>query len=65
MAQQSETATTSAGQAEPLDEERTIDDCEVDVDLGEPLDASIETPIEDALDQRHVEVLDDDEHAAA
>ena len=62
MAQQRETATTSAGQADRLDEERTIVESEVDVDPAEPLDASIETPIEDALDQRRVEVLDDEEH---
>lgn len=62
MAQQSETAHTSAGQADRLDEERTVVESEVDVDPGEPLDAPIEAPIEDALDQRRVEPLDDEEH---
>jgi hypothetical protein len=65
MAEQSETATTSAGQAERLDEERTIVESELDVDPGEPLDAPIEAPIEDVLDQRHVEPLDDEEHDVA
>lgn len=65
MAEQSETATTSAGQADRLDEERAVVESEVEVDPGQPLDAPIETPIEDALDQRHVEVLDDEEHDVA
>ena len=64
MATQSETPTTSAEQAERSDDERLLDESEIEIELEleVPLDAPIETPIEDALEQRRVEPLDDDEH---
>ena len=62
MAGQRETSTTSARHADRSDEERLIDDTVVELDPELPLDAPIETPIVDALDQRRVEPLDDDEH---
>lgn len=62
MAVQRDPTVTSAGPADPLDEQRPIDESEVEIDLEQPLDAPIETPIVDALDQRHPEPLVDDEH---
>ncbi len=64
MARQSETSTTSAELAERPDDERLIDESEIEIEseLEVPLDAPIETPIEDALEQRRVEPLTDDEH---
>jgi hypothetical protein len=62
MATQRETSPTSAGQATRSDDERPLDESELEIDDEAPLDAPIDAPIEDALDQRHVELLDDDEH---
>ena len=65
MAVQRDIITTSAGPADPLDEQRLIEEAEADIDLDQPLDAAIETPIADALDQRHPEPLVGDEHDEA
>jgi hypothetical protein len=62
MGGQRQTSPTSADLTDRLDEQRFLDESVIDAELVQPLDAPIETPIVDALDQRRVEPLDDDQH---
>ena len=65
MGGQGQTSPTSADLADRLDEQRLLDESMMDVDPAQPLDAPIETPIVDALEQRRVEPFDEDQHDAS
>ncbi len=62
MAAHSETPAVPAERVVRPDDERGVSDSEVEegIGTGEPLDAPLEAPVEDVLEQRHVEPLDDD-----